>query len=63
MPPSISDNHKSKVGRPATGVTPMVGVRLSDDLRQKVDDYAERNAISRAEAMRRLVEAALAKGG
>ena len=41
----------------------MVGVRLSDDLRQKVDDYAERNAISRAEAMRRLVEAALAKGG
>jgi len=50
-----------KRGRPATGNDPVTAIRLSPELRQAVDAWAEKNgAESRSEAIRRLVEQALA---
>jgi metal-responsive CopG/Arc/MetJ family transcriptional regulator len=54
----------------ATGVTPAgrpevgtpINVRLGDELLERVDDYAIRENISRAEAIRQLVQRGLRKG-
>jgi len=52
---------RKKRGRPATGQTPFVGVRLSTTLTDQVDDWAAKNngGLSRSEAIRRLVEIGL----
>lgn len=47
-------------GRPHVG-TP-VNVRLGDELLAQVDNYAQTEGISRAEAVRRLVQRGLRKG-
>jgi len=62
MAKSIIDNQKKRGrGRPATGITPMTGVRLSEDAVRKIEMWAKKqpDAPSRAEAIRRLVELGL----
>jgi len=56
----VYDN-KKKIGRPATGVGQMIGVRLQRDQLQAVDQWAENepDKPSRPEAIRRLVKKAL----
>lgn len=57
---SISDN-KKKIGRPATGVGQMVGVRFRPDQLAAVDTWSKEQEgdLSRPEAIRRLVQKAL----
>lgn len=60
MAKSISAKPKKR-GRPATGKDPMVGFRSPPDLTREIDKWADRNGIPfRSEAIRRLVEKALA---
>jgi hypothetical protein len=49
---------KRKRGRPATGRDPVTAIRLPEDLRVRVEAWAarQRDAPSRSEAIRRLVE-------
>ena len=47
-------------GRPATGVRPMIGLRLDDETTAKIDQWAAKQELSRSEAIRRLIEQALA---
>jgi metal-responsive CopG/Arc/MetJ family transcriptional regulator len=55
--PSIPDNQKRKRGRPQTGVTPLVGVRLPNATIERLDQWAKRNGFeSRAEAIRYFIE-------
>ncbi len=49
-----------KRGRPATGKDPLVGARLPPDLIKAIDAWAARYETTRSEAIRRLVELALA---
>jgi hypothetical protein len=62
MAKSIAVNQKKrKRGRPATGRDPAVAVRLPKATIATLDRWAKENAIeSRSEALRRLVEGALA---
>lgn len=48
------------MGRPEVGAP--INVRLGDELLERVDDYAIRENISRAEAVRQLVQRGLRKG-
>ena len=49
-------------GRPATGRDPMIGLRAPSDLRKKIEEWAAQqdDTPSMSEAIRRLVEQALA---
>jgi hypothetical protein len=60
MKQSISAKQKKR-GRPPTGITPMVGVRLSSEVRQAVETWAkdQSDQPSLSEAIRRLVELGL----
>jgi hypothetical protein len=49
-----------KRGRPATGKDPLIGARLPPELISKLDAWASRASIGRSEAVRRLLERALA---
>jgi metal-responsive CopG/Arc/MetJ family transcriptional regulator len=46
---------QKKRGRPATGETPRVGVRLAPETIGRVDAFAASEGIDRSEAIRRLV--------
>ena len=50
---------RPKIGRPATGVTPLVALRFPSDRIKEIDSWADKNGISRSEAIRRLVELGL----
>jgi hypothetical protein len=52
---------KKRRGRPATGRDPVTAIRLSQELREKVDKWADKQdgQPSRSEAIRRLVELGL----
>jgi hypothetical protein len=52
---------RKKRGRPATGQDPVTAIRLSPELRNKVDAWAAKQTDkpSRSEAIRRLVELGL----
>jgi hypothetical protein len=52
---------KKQRGRPATGRDPVTAIRLSDALRESIDQWAERQTDKpgRSEAIRRLVEIGL----
>jgi hypothetical protein len=52
---------RKRPGRPATGQDPVTAIRLSSELRQVVDKWAEKQADTpgRSEAIRRLVEIGL----
>jgi hypothetical protein len=61
--PSITDNRKKRGrGRPPTGIGNPVGLRLYPDLEAKIDAWAskQRDKPGRPEAIRRLLEQALA---
>lgn len=51
-----------KRGRPATGKDPLFGARLPKEMIAAISAWAKEIGISRSEAMRRLVEKALADG-
>lgn len=62
---SISVSRKKR-GRPATGLTPRVGVRLPDEIRQALETYAAENANGDpniSEAIRELLTDALRDKG
>jgi Arc/MetJ-type ribon-helix-helix transcriptional regulator len=59
---SISVKRKKR-GRPPTGVDPLVGVRLPPQMISNIDRWAKENDLSRSEAIRRLLEKALAGKG
>ena len=56
---------KKKRGRPATGRDPVMAIRLSGDIKKRVDSWAakQEDKPGRSEAIRRLVETALATTG
>lgn len=56
---SISVSQKRR-GRPATGETPQIGVRLSTFQLAGVERFAEHEDIGRSEAIRQLIEIGLA---
>ncbi len=61
--PSISDNRKKRGrGRPRTGIGKPVGLRLYPDLEKRIDAWAlnQPDKPGRPEAIRRLIEFALA---
>jgi hypothetical protein len=60
MPPE-----KKKIGRPPTGIGPVVGVRLYPDLEADLNAWIEAQSEpkpSKPEAIRRLMRSALARG-
>jgi len=56
---SINAKQKKR-GRPATGMDPMIGARFPSELTARIDAWASAHSTSRSEAIRRLVEQALA---
>ena len=57
---SISVKQKrNPIGRPATGITPLVAFRPPAELVAAIDGWATANEVTRSEAMRRLIEAGL----
>jgi Arc/MetJ-type ribon-helix-helix transcriptional regulator len=64
MPKSIPVIQKKR-GRPPTGQDPVTAVRLSPALKSRIEEWAKQQADtpSRSEAIRRLVERALAANG
>jgi Ribbon-helix-helix protein, copG family len=63
MKKSISVNVKKKGrGRPATGTDPAVAVRLPPNVLAEVDKWAAANDASRSDAIRHMIEIALAAG-
>jgi hypothetical protein len=63
MTRSISDTQKKR-GRPATGITPQFNIRLSAELRDRIDAWISKqpdSPMTRAEAVRHLVEKGLTK--
>jgi hypothetical protein len=62
MTASIPGTQKKR-GRPATGITPPFNIRLSSQFRERIDVWISEQSepsMTRAEAVRRLVEKALA---
>ena len=57
----IAKQKRKRTGRPPTGITPMIGLRASTDLRTRIEKWAARQADtpSLSEALRRLVESGL----
>jgi metal-responsive CopG/Arc/MetJ family transcriptional regulator len=57
-----TSNPKNKGGRPLSGRVPFSvrAIRLPDELVAKIDGWADHENISRSEAVRRLLEQALA---
>ncbi len=60
MAKSISVKQKKR-GRPATGVRPIIGLRLSVSDIARVDRWAAEHKVSRSEAVRLLIERGLKK--
>jgi predicted DNA-binding protein len=50
---------KKKMGRPATGHDPVVAVRLSVAMMDRIKRWARANGFSRSEGIRRLIERGL----
>ena len=51
-PSRVSAKRKKKLGRPATGVDPMIGLRLPVDDIARLDKWAKANKVSRSGAIR-----------
>jgi metal-responsive CopG/Arc/MetJ family transcriptional regulator len=54
---------QKKIGRPPTGATPVTSMRLAPELAARIDAWAakQKDAPSRSEAIRRLIEKALGR--
>jgi Arc/MetJ-type ribon-helix-helix transcriptional regulator len=65
MPKSIPVLRKKRRGRPPTGQDPVTAVRLAPALKSQIEDWAKQQPDnpSRSEAIRRLVQLALAGKG
>jgi hypothetical protein len=50
---------RKRLGRPRTGITPLVAFRPPQQLIEAIDAWAAAAEVSRSEAMRRLIEAGL----
>jgi len=50
---------KRKMGRPATGVDPMISFRLPVEIRKAVDKWSKGRGLSRSEGLRLLIEKGL----
>jgi hypothetical protein len=52
---------RKKRGRPATGLDPMVGLRMAPEVRKAVEAWAQRqdDKLSFSEAIRRMIEIVL----
>jgi hypothetical protein len=50
---------QKKRGRPATGVRPIVGVRLTEAEIERIDRWAAGQKLKRSEALRKLIERGL----
>jgi hypothetical protein len=50
---------KRRRGRPATGRDPVLALRISDDLREKVDRWAASRKMTRSKAIRALIDKGL----
>ena len=50
---------KRKRGRPATGQTPVVGIRLEGELIEEIDAWAAAQGLSRSKAIRQLIAKAM----
>ena len=63
MAKSIRDNPRKARGRPATGNSPMVGVRMHEEMQDLIKNWAakQNDHPSLAAAVRRLVELGLKK--
>jgi Arc/MetJ-type ribon-helix-helix transcriptional regulator len=61
MKRSMSAKQKKERGRPPTGVTPMIGVRLSKSARAEIERWAkaQEDRPSLSEAIRRLIDQSL----
>jgi hypothetical protein len=63
---SIAEQQKRPRGRPPTGLTPLTGVRIPAPLEAKLQAWIEAQPDpkpSKSEAIRRLLERALQRGG
>jgi len=58
MNESINGNQKKR-GRPATGERAHIAARVSDDEVSRIDAWAEAHGVTRAEAIRRLIQRGL----
>ena len=47
---------RGKVGRPATGETPMIALRLPADLRREIERIAGRRGVSVSQVLREAIE-------
>jgi metal-responsive CopG/Arc/MetJ family transcriptional regulator len=52
---------QKRIGRPPTGVSPAVAVRLEGEELDRVDRFAKANGISRSQALRRLIHRGLSR--
>ena len=52
----VSAKRKKKLGRPPTGVDPMIGLRLSVEEITRLDKWAKANKVSRSEAIRAAIK-------
>jgi hypothetical protein len=60
---AVNKDIPKKRGRPATGKDPMLTFRSPPELTARIEDFAERIATPRSEAIRRLVEHGLERFG
>jgi hypothetical protein len=59
-PSRISAKRKKKRGRPATGMDPMIGLRLSKVETARLDKWAKANGFTRSQAIRELISRGIA---
>jgi hypothetical protein len=64
MKKSISAKQKKRGrGRPATGVTPMVGLRMPPEMRAQVEKLARKDGITLSKAILQIIEKHLPQRG
>jgi metal-responsive CopG/Arc/MetJ family transcriptional regulator len=60
MAKSIKVRHKKR-GRPATGKSPTITIRLPQPLIDGLDSWCEESGVTRSDALRNLIESELRK--
>ena len=53
---SAKRKKKKKLGRPATGMDPMIGLRLSKAEIARLDKWAKANKVTRSQAIREAIK-------
>ena len=52
----VDQKSKKKMGRPATGQLPAISARVSEEVLERVDEWAEANQCTRSIAVAKLLE-------